>query len=641
MFNLFRSRDKAVKYLLSAFLMLVALSMLSYLIPNYDMGAVAQGDVIAEVGDERISLLEAQKMVQNYTRGNQVPPALLPTFASQAVDGLIGERVLAHQARRMGFTVSDADIAAAIRATIPSLFPEGKFLGTQAYASMLAQQNYTIEEFEQAMARQILASRVRALALESVFVSPQEIEAEFRKRAAKAKIEWAKIPREHFDKEVQISEEEARKAFDSMQGRYQTRERRDFQIFLIDQQMLAKAMPASEADLRKFYEQEKDRFRTGERVKVRHILFNTAGKTKEEETAIQAKAADVLKQVRAGANFAELAKKHSEDPGSGAKGGDLDWVLRGQMVPEFEQASFSLKPNQIGDLVKTQYGYHIVQVLEKEDARLKPFEEVREQLATEFNQQRFTELMQQVGDKARAVLIKNPPNPEAAARELNAQFLSANDAAANDPLPGGINSPELQNAIFSTPAGEVTYPIQAGPSQLAVARVTEVTPAHAAKYEEVREEVRQGVLGDKQVALLNARAKELAAKAAALGDLRKAVAGMGLEVKTSDEFTRSGAVEGLGSGGALFEAFIKPVGSILGPLEFPDGRVIAKILSRNDPPPAELAAQRESIRQELRDRKARERGALFEESLRKQLIREGEVKVYDDVVKRFTANYRG
>jgi peptidyl-prolyl cis-trans isomerase D len=157
---------------------------------------------------------------------------------------------------------------------------------------------------------------------------------------------------------------------------------------------VAATIDIPESELRKAYDANKDKYRTPERVRERHILISTMNKPKEEQAKLEAKAADILKQIRAGGDFAELAKKNSDDPGSAQKGGDLDWVTRGQMVKPFEEASFKLKPNEISDLVKTDYGFHIIQVQQREDARLKPFDEVKAELATGLKKQMVFDRMQ-------------------------------------------------------------------------------------------------------------------------------------------------------------------------------------------------------------------------------------------------------
>jgi peptidyl-prolyl cis-trans isomerase D len=148
MFDLFRSRDKAIRILLGAMLLLVALSMLTYLIPSYNTGSTTSDQVVAEVGKEAITLSDVQKEVQANLRNRQLPPEILPTFVPQLVQDMVTRRALAYEAERLGFRVSDQDLRDTIRQTIPSLFPNGTFVGKEAYASMLAQQGISIPEFE-------------------------------------------------------------------------------------------------------------------------------------------------------------------------------------------------------------------------------------------------------------------------------------------------------------------------------------------------------------------------------------------------------------------------------------------------------------------------------------------------------------
>ena len=170
--------------------------------------------------------------------------------------------------------------------------------------------------------------------------------------------------------------------------------------------------------MRRAYEQNKDRYRVPERVKARHILLMTQGKPKEDEAKAKAKAEDLLKQLKAGADFAELAKKNSDDPGSKDKGGDLDWVVRGQTVPEFENALFALKPKEISGVVKTQYGFHIIQALEKEQAHLKTLDEVKPELLAELRNQMGQNAVQApMLDNAEAALKKDPGQVDQIAAE--------------------------------------------------------------------------------------------------------------------------------------------------------------------------------------------------------------------------------
>ncbi len=158
-------------------------------------------------------------------------------------------------------------------------------------------------------------------------------------------------------------------------------ERRVVRYTLVDVNQMRQSVQVSDDMLKQQYMANIQQYQVPNRVHVQHILFMTVGKTTDAEVEeIKKKAEDVLKQVKKGGKFEDLAKEYSEDPGSKDKGGDLSWITQGQTVPEFEKTAFSLSPGQVSDLVKTQYGFHIIKVLEKETAHTKPFEEVKDSL---------------------------------------------------------------------------------------------------------------------------------------------------------------------------------------------------------------------------------------------------------------------
>lgn len=642
MFDLFRSRDKIVRVMLGALLVVVALSMLTYLIPSYGGGG-AGDTVVAEIGKDTLSLPEVHKALQANLRGRQVPPDMIPHMVPQIIDSLITERAIAFEAQRLGFQVDDTDIANTIRNMIPQLFPDGKFVGKEAYAGMLAQQNMTIPEFEAEIARGILVNRLRDLVLQGVIITPAEIEQEYRRRNEKAKIEYVKLTGDKFKSDAQPTDQELKAYYAMHMAMYQQPEKRSLAILVMDQAKVEQSLNPTDADIERMYNQNKDRFRVPDRVKVRHILLKTTGKPAAEEPAIKAKAEGLLKQIKSGGNFADLAKKNSEDPGSAEKGGELpDWVTKGQTVPEFEKAAFSMKPGQTSDLVKTQYGYHILQVIAKEDAHMQSLAEVKDQLAAEWKKQNANQQLQRALDNAQAALQKDPQHPEKVAADYKMQFVRADKVAPGDPLPEiGVNK-DFEDSVNGLQKGAVSQPVSIPGNKIAVAVVTDVVPAHAAGFDEVRDRVREAAAKEKSEKIAAERANELYQKAASMGgDLRKAAQAMGLEVKTSEEFDRQGAVEGLGQATFLQEAFTKPAGSLAGPVAIPDARVVFKILGRTEPDLSKLAATRDTLRDELKARKARERSALFEDGLRQALVKEGKIKIHQDVVSRLTSSYRG
>jgi peptidyl-prolyl cis-trans isomerase D len=640
MFDLFRSRDRLVRIMLSGLLLVVALSMVTYLIPSYGSGDRGQDGVVAEIGKEKITAHDIQLAVQNAVRGRSMPQEMVAFYVPQMVEGMINERAMVFEAQRLGIRASDEDIYNAIHVMVPGLFPNGQFVGRDAYAAMLAQQNLTIPEFETSVARQVMISRLQDIVVSGMVVTPAEIEQEYQRRNEKASVEYVKLTPEKFKAEVQVTAAEVKEYYDKNRAAFPIPEKKNLSILILDQAKIEQGIVPSEAELHRAYENEKEKFRSPERILTRHILVK-AGKTPDEDAKAKAKAEGLLKQLKGGGDFAELAKKNSDDPGSGSKGGDLGWLVKGQTVKPFEDAAFALKPNEISDLVKTQFGYHIIQVQDHQQPHLRSFDEARAQLTDEIRKQRASQTMEVSIDRAQAALKKE--SPDAVAKELNAaSLINVVNIGPGDTIPTIGANKDFDQSINGLQKGEVSQPVSLPANRVALAVVTGIVPTHPASLEECEARIRKTLEEQKATQRETDRANELLAKATAMnGDLAKAAKSMGLEVKTPPPFTRSSAVEGLGASASLGLAFVKPDGALIGPIPVPDGRVVAKVLAHLPADMSQLAAQSPGLREELRQKKASERNSLFVAGLREQLIKEGKVKIHQKVVNQLVANYRG
>jgi peptidyl-prolyl cis-trans isomerase D len=646
MFDLFRSRDKAVRILLGGMLVLVALSMLTYLVPSYNTGSTANDMVIAEIGKEAITVQEVQQLVQNTVRSRQLPAEILPNYVPQMIDQMITDRALLYEAKRQGFEVSDADVADTIRQMAPALFQNGQFVGKEAYAAMLAQQNITIEQFESDLRRQVLIARLRDVAMEGTIVTPAEIEAQFRKKNEKMRIEWVKLNADKFKNELQPTQQEIQDYLKANAAMYQVPEKRNLTLLVADQAKLEASLTPTDADLQKMYTQNQESFRTPERVKARHILLKTQGKPASEEPAIKAKAESLFKQIKGGADFAKLAKENSEDNaggtgGSAANGGDLgDWITHGQMVPEFDKAIFNLKPGET-ELVKTVYGYHIVQTLQHQPAGLRTFAEVKPELAAQWKKQRANDLVQQASDKAQQAWQKDPAHPEKVAADFNMQIAHFDGFGSGSTVPEIGANADFEQAVIGLKKGEISQPVTAG-NKVVLAMVNEIVPAHPAKVEDVQAQIKEAIATRRSESVLRKHAEELIEKAKSMdGDLAKAAKAMGLEVKTSPDVDRAGNIDGLGSVSYVAEGFSRPVGSIFGPVPTADrSLVVAKVLAHVAPDMSLLAAQRSTIRDEIKSQRARDRDMLFEAGVKDMLVKEGKIKIHQPAIDRLLATYR-
>ncbi|MCZ2079834.1 MAG: peptidylprolyl isomerase [Bryobacteraceae bacterium] len=641
MFDLFRRRDKAVRYLLTALLVVVALSMVTYLIPGSGMMGGPDDPIVAEIGDEALTVHEVQRTLQTAMRSQQIPSQLVDVYVPEMINQMINERAVAYEARRMGFRVTEEELAKAIQSTMPQLFENGQFVGRDAYAAVLAQQNLSIPQFEDNFRKQLLMLKLQNLVLEGVIVTPEEVEKAFRQRNEKVKVSYIVLNPEKLRSQVTVTPAEIADYYEKNKPAFQIPEKRSFDLIVIDEAQVAQSFTINDEELRKLYEQNQERYRVPERVRARHILLKTTDKPKDEIPAIRAKAESLLKQIQSGGDFAKLAREYSEDPGSATKGGELGWITRGQTVKNFEQSAFSLKPGQVSGIIETEYGFHIIQVEEKEEPHVRPFSEVKSELAAESKRQQTYDKMQTIADEVHAALIRSPEEGRQLAQKYGVPVTHVSDTDLSKPIEGIGNNPDFQEAIRSLQIGQVTPIAQPAANKLAMAVLTGIKPSRQAELGEVESEIRETVLQQKAMELARKRAAEAEEKIqAAGGDLRKVARSMGLEVKTTPDFTRDAAAEGIGPASYLAEAFEKEVGAVLPPVTVDNQVFIVKVAGKTPADLTQLASQREDLVSSIRTAKARQRDELFKDGLLTQLIKDGKVKIHDAAVKRLIASYR-
>ena len=643
MFDLFRSREKAVRIVLGGIIVVIGLSMVTYLIPGGVGGDRSQDQVIAEIGKKAVTIPDFQQRLEFEQRQGKVPPSAAAAFAQQLLDRIISNEAVAYEAQRMGIVVTDADLAKAVRATVPQLFPNGQFAGRDAYAGFIAQQfSLTVPEFESQMRRELLVTRLSGIVVDNVVVTPDDAVREYQRRERKTKLQYIAVDQAAVKDKVNVTPAQIRSYFDSTRAQYRIPEKRAFQLLVVDAAQVAQKISIPDDQLRKIYDQNKDAYRVPERVHVRHILLKTTDKPAAEVARAQAKAEDLLKQLKAGANFADLARKDSEDPGSAVKGGDLGWIVRDQTVKAFENAAFSLKPNELSGVIKTEYGFHILQVLERQDARVKPFEEVKDQIAAERKKQQVYDTMQQLADQAHDELVKHPQQGTEIASRLGIDQASLSNVSPGQAVPVFGANPDFSDAIASLAAGGVTPVMQAPGDRLAVAVVTGITPARPAELSEVENQIRAFLTGVDAGDMVRNTANEVRNKAAAPGaDFAKIAQQAGLEVKTTQDFGPDGSADGIGPATVLQAAFDQPVGSVFGPVGFGGKQFVCKIVERNAADMSKFDAAKADIEASLKEQKSREQFELFVDSVRSALIRDGKIKIHQQVYDRMLAAGRG
>ncbi|MGD0958072.1 MAG: peptidyl-prolyl cis-trans isomerase, partial [Candidatus Acidiferrales bacterium] len=341
-------------------------------------------------------------------------------------------------------------------------------------------------------------------------------------------------------------------------------------------------------------------------------------------------------QAKHGANFEELAKKYSEDDATKPKGGDLGWIVDKQTVPEFQQAAFSLPKGAISDLVKTEYGFHIIKVLDREAAHTKSFEEVRDSILQPVLDQKVNAEANDISDElATAVRQSDRQSLDDLAKKFNLDLGETPPVAATDPVGQLGNSPDLHRALFEMRVGELSQPIQID-SGFVVLTVKDILPAHQATLAEVHDRVLADYQQEKSVDLARARAEELAKHAQAGEALDQAAKSLGLTVKTSDPIARAGSIPDVGTGKQLEAAFKMSAGQVSRATQVGENWVVYRINSHEAPDPAELAKQTDAIREQLLQTKQNAAFEAFRTTLVDRLKKEGKLTINAEAVNRVT-----
>src|SRR6202790_2838178 len=413
MIRFLQTEGPVKKIILSGLLLLICAAMVIAFVPgglgDNITGTPGKG-VVAKVSGEDITVEQvkevarqmAQQQAQQYgANASMLMPFLIQQDTQRAADQLIDRQALLIEAQRLGLKSTPQEVKDDLQHGRYSaiFFPGGNFIGQAEYEGMLQRANLTPAMFEGNVGKKILITG-------SASVSDASIRQEFARQNTKVKFEYAVLKEDDIKKGLHPTTEELKAFYNSHQKNYANSipETRKIKYAVIDAGKAQSQVQVTHDDLQAYYNQHRDEYRTAEQAKVSHILIKTPlpaadGKVDEKGVAAaQQRAQDLLKQLKAGAKFEDLARKYSEDPGSAKEGGSLGWIGKGRTVPEFEKAAFSLPKGQISDLVKSSYGFHIIRVDDRQDAHMKTLDEVKDQIEPVLKQQKPQQIAQKLAD---------------------------------------------------------------------------------------------------------------------------------------------------------------------------------------------------------------------------------------------------
>jgi len=398
-------------------------------------------------------------------------------------------------------------------------------------------------------------------------------------------------------------------------------------------------------ELEQYYKEHQDEYRVPESVTVRHILITTPtpdanGKVNQNAVeAARAKAEDILKQLKAGADFAELAKKYSQDPGSAQNGGLLPPITRGRTVPAFENAAFNTPVGQTTGIIRTNYGFHIIHVVAKQQARLKPLAEVKPDIEAILKKQQAGVEAQSLANTVQN--LARTAGLEKAAAEKGLSVTTTDLISQSDPLPGLGTAPDFMNALFAAKKND-SPAVASTPQGYAVYQVTQIQPPQTPTFEQIKAKVAEQFKDQQAQMLLRQKTQELADRAHAEHDLAKAAKELDATIKTSDFVGRDSQLPELGAmSGPASVAFSLKTGEISGPIQSgPDG-VVLKILQVQEPSPEEIKQNWETARESLLQQRRQEYETLYVQNLRDTLEKEGKIKINKQEMERLTTQSEG
>jgi peptidyl-prolyl cis-trans isomerase D len=543
------------------------------------------------VSQEQVSLI-TRRQVQQRNPQYADNPMILHYFEQQVGQQLVQQKILLAEAEKLGISASSDDVARFLHQGQLGeyIFPGGVFIGPDRYKAFVnGQFNMKVEDFEQEVQDEIVIQRLRSLITAGVTVGDADVREAYLKENIKIKFNYAVISADDLRKTINPSDGELEAFFKKNAAHYATGvpEQRKLTYFAFTPNELPGGVPQpTQQEIQQYFNMHQSEYTVPEQARSRHILIKVApGADAKTDAAAKAKAEGLLKQIQGGANFADLARKNSEDS-SKDQGGELGFFKRGATVPEFEKALFSQK---IGDtqIVKSQFGYHILQVEERQTAHSQSLSEVQPVIKATLIRQKASAAEETYARTLTSEAVKNGLEKTAAVHHL--EVATTPLLGVRDVISALPNSAEILGKAFQSKQGD---PPQFAPTGegYAIFQVTGIVAAHAPAFADWKSHVADDYRSEQLPVLLSQKTQELAEKAKSLNDLSKAAKAVGATLKTSDLVGPSGQVPDFGQVGQVApQLFDLKTGELSGPISAGRTGVVVKLVDKQEPTAAEIA----------------------------------------------------
>lgn len=633
-----RDNKTAVKILLGGILVFISAVMVLQLTPLGGIGSNnGSPDAVATVGGENISIIDVRQELAQRTQGQNLPPMLEGLYLRQQLDQMVFERLLQMEADRLGIQVTPEEITQRIKQLLPTAFPGGNWVGPERYAEEVqVRAQMSVPQFEDLIRKEVLMGKFRNLVTDGIQVTPQEVAARYRYLNEKIQLDYVAIKASDLESSIKPTDAELSAYFKKNESKYQVPERRSAKYALLDTDQLKQSIKISDADAQAYYQQHLSDYKVENRVDVAHIVFNTLGKTDAEIALIKKQADKVDEQAKHGANFADLAKKYSEDTNTKTKGGEIGWIVAGQTAPAFEKAAFSLPKGAVSDVVQTSYSFDIIKVLDKELAHTKPLEQVKSEIVNTLTQEKLNSDLSEISDKMAAAVRQPNQNIDAIAKQFSLQTGETPLVGVTDSVGDLGTESALQEALFSLHPGELSQPVSIKRGYV-ILSVDKIAPAHQGTLAEVHDRVLADYRKEKAQVLAEQKAEDLAKKAKGGEAFDKVAKSLGLDAKTTDPITRTSQISDLGPAKQLETAFDMSLGRTGAPALLGGSWVVYQVKSKQSTNPADFAKAKGDLEKQILQDKQQAAFEAFHNALQKRYEQEGKLAFNSENMKLLTS----
>ncbi|WNJ95504.1 peptidylprolyl isomerase [Vibrio ruber] len=483
-----RLREGVNSIAIKIILGLIILSFVFAGVSSYLVGG--SNNAAAKVGDTKIGRAEFEQAYQNernrmqsqlgdYFSNLLADPSYVASFRRSVLDKMVNDVLLEQHAEALGLRISDEQVRQAI-VEMPQFQSEGKF-DQDIYQTALRRAGFSPDSFATFLRSDLLRNQLLTAVQSSDFTLDSEIEAQAALFAQKREIRTIKLATEDYAKKIQLNDDDLQAYYKSHEDNFMRPEQFKISYLELSADKLKSSIKVTDEEAEKYYQEHADQYSTKAQRKVSHILVND-----------EKQADAILKQLKDGADFSKLAKEDSQDPGSATKGGELDWFEKGVMDPAFEEAAFALKNvGDLSDVVKSNFGYHIIKLDAMKPAKVKPFSEVKDDVIASIRDERALDRFYQLQSDLEKVAFESPDSLDEAAKAVQEKVHTTDFVSLTDlpeilqsaPVQKALDNPEVKNEGLNSSVVEVA------PEDVVVVRIEETRPETLLPFDTVKSQV--------------------------------------------------------------------------------------------------------------------------------------------------------